>query len=197
MKKLSCGLVVLVTVICLFDVIAAKAEERQSAQMRNLVVYYSYTGNTELAAKTLAEIIKADIIKIEDVDRPSKDKAYKAGKEASIQGKSWPVKPFKTDLSAYDRIFVGCPVWFGMPTPEFNAFVEQVDFSGKQVVVFVTLGGGGYDKAVKSMTEKVAAKGGKVVSSFFIRTKTATKDDIVNKTKEISAQFLPAPAVAR
>ena len=76
-----------------------------------------------------------------------------------------------------------------MPTPELNAFIEQVDFTGKQVVVFVTLGGGGPDKAIKAMTDKITAKGGKVVSSFFVRTKAVSKDDIVNKAKEISKQY--------
>lgn len=197
MKKLIAGLAFIALMIGLLSVIAAKAEEKQAEQMRNLVVYYSYTGNTELVAKTLAEIIKADVIKIEDVTRPAKDEAYTTGKEAATQGKSWPVKPFKTDLSGYDRIFAGCPVWFGMPTPEFNAFVEQADFTGKQVVVFVTLGGGGQDKAIKAMTEKITAKGGKVVSSFFVTTGKATKDEIVNKTKEISKQFYPAPTATR
>lgn len=188
MKKLICGLVLLASMICIFSVIAAKAEEKQ-AQMRNLIVFYSYTGNTELVAKTLAESLKADVIKIEDITRPSEDAAYTSGKVAATQGKSWPVKPFNKDLSGYDRIFVGSPVWFGMPTPELNAFIEQVDFNGKQVVVFVTLGGGNQDRAIKAMTEKITAKGGKVVSSFFVRTKMVNKDDIVTKTKEISKQY--------
>ena len=87
MKKLICGLVLLASTICLFSVIA-KAEEKQ-AQMKNLIVYYSYTGNTELVGKTLAEILKADVVKIEDVERPSKEQAYGVGKEASVQGKSY------------------------------------------------------------------------------------------------------------
>ena len=192
MKKLICGLVLLASMICLFSVIA-KAEEKQT-QMKNLVVYYSYTGNTELVAKTLAGIIKADVIKIEDIERPSKDDAYASGKVAATQGKSWPVKPFKTDLSGYSRIFVGSPVWFKMPTPEFNAFVEQVNFAGKQVVVFVTMGAGGQDVAIKAMTEKITAKGGKVVSSFFVKTGLVTQDTIVAKTKEIAKQYSqPSP----
>jgi len=188
MKKLIVGLVVLASMIGLLGVTAAKAEERQ-AQMTNLIVYYSWSGKTELVAKTLAEIIKADVIQIEDTSKPSKVKAYTSGSVAAMRGKSWPVKPFNTDLTSYDRVFVGCPVWAGMPTPEFNAFVEQVNFNGKQVVVFVTMGGGGQDKALKAMNEKITAKGGKVVSSFFIKTGKVTKDDIVNKTKEISKQY--------
>ena len=196
MKKLIYGIVLLASMICLFSVIAAKAEEKQ-AQLKNLIVYYSYTGKTELVGKTLAEILKADVIEIEDVTRPSKDQAYGAGKEAATQGKSWPIKPFKTDFSGYDRIFVGCPVWFGMPAPEFNAFVEQADFTGKQVVVFVTLGGFGPDKAIKAMSNKITAKGGRVVSSFFVQTGKVSKDEIVNKAKEISKQFCPTPAATK
>ena len=189
MKELTCGLAMLASVVCLLGVIAAKAEEAQAARLKNLVVYYSYTGKTELVAKTLAEILKAELLKIEDVSRPTKEQAYGAGKAASMEGKSWPIKPFKTDLSGCDRIFVGSPVWFSMPAPEFNAFVEQVSFTGKQVVVFVTFGGGGQDKAIKAMTEKVAAKGGKVVSSFSVKTGKATEDDIVAKTKETAKQY--------
>ena len=186
MKKLIVGLMTLASMIGFFSMIA-KAGESQAAEMKNLIVYYSWSGNTEVFANTLAGIIKADVIQIEDVTKPSKKMAYGAGREASIQGKSWPVKPFNTDLTGYDRIFVGCPVWFSMPPPEFNAFIEQADLTGKQVVVFVTLGGGSQEKAIKTMTEKVTAKGGKVVSSFFVRTKNVTKDDIANKARARAA----------
>ena len=189
MKKLIGGLVLAVSMICLTVAIAVKAEERQATQMKNLIVYYSYTGKTELVAKTLAEILKAELLKIEDVTKPTKEQASGPGKEASQQGKAWPIKPFKTDLSAYDRIFVGCPVWFSMPTPQFNAFVDQVSFTGKQVVVFVTFGGGGETNAIKAMTEKVVAKGGKVVSSFSVKTGKVTQDDIVAKAKDIAKQY--------
>jgi len=192
MKKMIVSLACIASVMGSLGVITAQAQEKPAAQAKDLVAYYSYTGNTEHAAKALAEVIQADLLKIEDVTRPTKDEAYTAGKDAAKQGKSWPVKPFNKDVSAYDRIFVGCPVWFGMPTPAFNAFVEQVDFKGKQVIVFVTLGGGSHAGAIKAMTAKIEAKGGKVVSSFFVRTKVATKDSIIGKTKEIAAQYVPA-----
>jgi flavodoxin len=194
MKKVVCGLALLASVLCVPGVMVAEAEEPQPAPMKSLVVYYSYTGNTKLVAKTLADTLKADVAEIEDVTRPTSDQAYGAGEGASREGKSWPIKPFKTDLSGYSRIFVGCPVWFGMPTPQFNAFVEQVSFTGKQVVVFVTLGGGRPEKAIQTMTEKVTAKGGKVVSSFFVKTKDVTKDSIAAKAKEIAKPYQSHPS---
>ena len=174
----------------------ARAEDQQPAKAKDLVVYYSYTGNTELVGKTLAEALKANTLKIEDVKVPTRDEAYGAGKEAAQQGKAWPIKPFNTDFSAYERIFVGCPVWFNMPTPQFNAFVDQVNFAGKQVVVFVTLGGGNPDKALKTMTEKIEAKGGKVVSSFSVKTRNVSKEELATKAREIAKQYQEQPKTA-
>ena len=54
--------------------------------------------------------------------------------------------------------------------------------------------GGSPDKAIKTMTEKIEAKGGKIVSSFYVRTKNASTNDIVNKTKEIAGQYSPGAA---
>ncbi|MCX7591799.1 MAG: hypothetical protein N2255_09245 [Kiritimatiellae bacterium] len=172
----------------------AIAEEAQVALKKDLIVYSSFSGNTEIVAKTLAEMLKADLLKLEDEKPISRDEAYGAGREASLQGKSWPLKAFNVDLSGYNRIFVGCPVWFGMPTPQFNAFVEQVNLAGKQVVVFVTLGGGNPEKALKAMTEKVEAKGAKVVSSFSIKTRGVTKEDLAAKAKEAGQKYLPEGA---
>lgn len=188
MKKLIGGLVLLALIIGLFSVIVVKAEARQ-AKMKNLIVYYSYTGNTELVAKTLAEIIKADVLKIEDKATFSMFKALTVGCAVARKGQAWPVQPFNKDVSGYERIFLGAPVWAGMPAPQFNAFVEQVDFTGKEVVVFVTMGRSGQDKAIKAMTDKIRAKGGKVVSAFFVKSGRTTKEDIVNKTKEIAKQY--------
>lgn len=193
MKKLVLEAVFLAVVIGTVGVCSAKAEETKATPKKDLIVYYSFSGKTELVAKTLADALKADVVGIEDTTKPTKEQAYGPGKEASIQGKSWPIKPFNTDLSAYSRIFVGCPVWFSMPPPEFNAFVEQASITGKQVVVFVTYGGGGQAKAIKAMTDKIAGKGGNVVSSFSVKTGKATDDDIAAKAKEIAQQYMPQP----
>lgn len=161
----------------------------KEAKMKSLVVFYSYTGKTELVAKTLAESIKADTIKLEDVSRPSKLKAYTSGAFAAKQGKPWPIKPFNADLSAYDRIFIGCPVWFGMPAPEINSFIEKANLKDKQIVVFVTLGGRGAESALKAMTAKIAAKSGKIVSSFSVKTGMLKNEDIIKKAKEIAEKY--------
>jgi flavodoxin len=163
--------------------------EKREAKMKTLVVYYSYSGKTEVVAKELSESIKADILKIEDVSKPSMFKAYTSGAIAARKGKPWPIKPFTTDLTGYDRIFIGCPVWFGMPAPEINAFIDQADLKDKQIVVFVTMGGSMAEGALKALTAKIAAKSGKIVSSFSVKTGMMKNDDLIFKTREIAKQY--------
>lgn len=167
----------------------AFAEEAPVALPKTLVVYYSLSGKTELVAKALAECLQADLLQIEDETKPSKEEAYVVGRDAAVAGKSWPVKPFNPDVSGYDRIFVGCPVWFGNPTPAINAFVEQVNFSGKQVVVFVTMHNGGHHMAIQAMTGRISAKGGQVVSSFFVQTQAVADADISARSREIAGRY--------
>ena len=55
------------------------------------------------------------------------------------------------DLSAYDTIFVGEPVWWGgMPQPMVNVF-EQLDFSGKTIIPFGIHLGSGFGRILSQM----------------------------------------------
>ncbi len=76
-----------------------------------------------------------------------------------------------------------------MPTPEINAFVEQTDFKGKDVVIFVTMGGSGADSAIKALSSKISAKGGRIISYFSVKTGMTNSDEIRAKTKELAKQY--------
>lgn len=47
------------------------------------------------------------------------------------------------DMSAYDTVYVGSPIWFGTIAAPIAAFLTEVDLTGKIVKPFVTHGGGG------------------------------------------------------
>ena len=102
--------------------------------MKTLVIYYSYTGHTKTEAEGLATKESADITEIKDIKRPCKFKAYFPGCFAALRGKSWPILPIDTDLSAYDRFMLLSPVWAGNPTPAVNSVFSQLP-SGKSVFV--------------------------------------------------------------
>ncbi|MFC1501291.1 flavodoxin family protein [Elusimicrobiota bacterium] len=163
--------------------------EKSEEKMKTLIVYYSYTGNTAACADTLAKELNADIERLEDVKRPGFLKAIVLGSYAAHKGESWPIQSTKKDISSYDRIFIGAPIWWFRTAPELNTFIDQNDFSGKEVVVFVTMASSDPQKAFDAITDRVTSKGGKVTSTFSIATSGLSKEDVVIKAKEIAEKY--------
>ena len=51
------------------------------------------------------------------------------------------------------------------------------------------MGGSNPEEALKSLTNKIEAKGGKVVSSFSVKTGGLNQDKIIAKAKEIAQNY--------
>lgn len=65
------------------------------------------------------------------------------------------------DLSEYDTIFVGFPIWWYVAPTIINTFGESYNFSGKTIVPFATSGGSGMGKTTEELIPSF--KGAKVV----------------------------------
>jgi flavodoxin len=164
------------------------AKEKGGA-MKTLVIYYSLTGKTELVAQEIAKELNADLRKVEDLKKPSIAWAYFYGGYSAMRGKEWKIKPVDLNLSGYDRIFVGSPVWAGKPAPAVNTVIASIDFTGKTVIPFVTMGGSGGDRAIKAMSDKITTKGGKIAGSFSIKSGGKKNEEITAKAHELIKQF--------
>lgn len=109
-----------------------------------LIAYYSLSGNTKAVAEKIQKITGGDIFEIEPV-KPYPTE-YNAVVELAKQEKATEATPDikgSVDVSKYDVIFVGTPVWwYTMATP-VRTFVSKNDFSGKVIAPFCTHGGGG------------------------------------------------------
>ena len=122
-------------------------------ESKTLVLYYSLTGNTQMVAEEFANRLGADIEEITCVD------PYDTNVQACIQrclqereaGVLPEINPVQADLSKYDVIFVGYPVWFGTYAPPVTKWLEGVDLSDKTVVPFCTFGSGGLESSVKDL----------------------------------------------
>lgn len=140
--------------------------------MKNLTVYYSWTGNTEAVAGQIQQLAGGDLLKLEEEKpREISKKAFVSAAFSALFGRKSRLKPLNVSLEEYDAIFLGTPVWAGRPAPAVNAFLKNADLSNKKVVLFLTLQD---DKppssAIAMLTEKVARRGGKVADSFFVKT---------------------------
>nr|WP_319488777.1 flavodoxin [uncultured Caproiciproducens sp.] len=150
--------------------------------MKNLVVYYSWNGNTEVAAKELAAFIGGDLKRIEET-KPRK--SFPMAACSAVFGRKSKIRPMDFSMNGYDSVFLGGPVWASKSTPAINAFLEKADFSGKNVYLFITQADDHEPQAVfQTITQRVEKSGGKVAGSFFIQTvmKSVIAPDIARKS---------------
>ncbi len=132
-----------------------------------LIVYYSLEGNVDFVAGKIAEETGADLCRLECVkEYPKKGllKFYHGGKDVSF-GNRPELKTEIPDLSGYDCVVIGAPVWAAKPAAPLNTYFDAADFTGKKVFIFASSGGGNSKKCLEIMAERVKEKGGTVSGS--------------------------------
>jgi len=183
----------LITLLCCLFV-GASAAQTAGAQgprtTKTLVVYYSLTGKTDVVAQALAKELDADVRRVEDVEKPSVTWWFIiTGAISAIRGAESEIKPIDTGFRGYDRVFVGSPIWGGSPSTPINAFIAKADFSGMEVIPFMTMGGDDASGALKKMSQRIEKKGGKIVGAFALSSKNATNEALAAKTREMAQRF--------
>ncbi|MCH4889865.1 hypothetical protein EZV73_19945 [Acidaminobacter sp. JC074] len=106
---------------------------------KTLIVYHSVSGNTEKIALGLSRLLEADLVKINDKEK-SGSLLIKTP-SILLQWSGILRKDQKINIDAYERIFIGSPCWGYRVTPQVKHFVENHDFRGKEVLLFMTHGG--------------------------------------------------------
>ena len=107
-----------------------------------LVAYFSWGGNTQHLARTIADATGADLFRIETVNPYPTD--YNECTEVAREELDNGVRPELNDtvenLDDYDVVFVGCPVWWHTAPMAIWSFLEssEYDFSDKIIVPFCT-----------------------------------------------------------
>lgn len=139
--------------------------------MKNLVVYYSWTGNTEVAAKVIHDIAGGDIIKIEEVKQRKAGAGFMGAAVSAIFGLKSRIKPMDFSLKKYDNIFLGSQVWAAHTVPAINTFLKKADLNNKKVYLFITKADEKVpQQVIDSISERVQKKGGRVIDSYSITT---------------------------
>ena len=133
-------------------------DSKQTQAMKTLVTYFSASGVTRGAAKELAGIIGADLYEITpeklytDADLDWRDKNSRSSVEMQDKNSRPALKDGgKVDLSKYDVVYVGFPIWWYTAPTIINTFIEANDFTGKTIVPFATSGGSTIKKACEDL----------------------------------------------
>lgn len=125
-------------------------------------------GNTEKAAKMLAELTDGELFKIEQAHPYSEDyQTCIAEAKADLQKKARPkVLNLPDNLDAYDEIYVGYPNYWGTMPMAVYTFLENYDFTGKTIHPFCTHEGSGLSGTVQDIQK--AAHGATVTKGLAV-----------------------------
>ncbi len=150
--------------------------------MKSIIVYYSFSGNTRRAAEALADVLRkiseVDMLELKALDE---SKSFFGQALRALLRTKAKVETVNIDLSEYDFICMGTPVWAFGPAPAMNAYLEKCKgLNGKQAVVFTTYGSGtGNNNCLNYMRGILHKKGIKKCESFSIEgSKTCDKNYI-------------------
>lgn len=146
--------------------------------MKTLVAYFSASGQTANLAKTLAGVTGGDLFEIVPetaytaADLDWMDKKSRSTIEMK-DPKSRPAIAGKVaDMTQYDTVFVGFPIWWYQAPRIIETFLESYDFSGKTVIPFATSGGSGMGGTNKALAP--SCKGARLVEGKVFRSSTST-----------------------
>ena len=115
---------------------------------------YVDKGNTEVIAEFIRDVTGADIFKVEPLN-PYPADYMECIEEAKVRTKEHnaPIKENIPDISEYEVIYVGSPIyWGGMPEELFTA-LKGLDYSGKVVRPFTTHEGSGLSGVPRQLKE--------------------------------------------
>ena len=110
-----------------------------------LVAYFSVTNNTEKLANYAKEYLQSDTFEIVPTQEyTSADIDYnsdcRANREQNDDNARPEIKYTIEDISQYDTIVLGYPIWWSQAPKIMYTFIESYDFTNKTILPFCTSG---------------------------------------------------------
>ena len=155
---------------------------------KKLVAYFSASGVTASLAKNLAAAIGADLFEIEPVIRYGKadldwtNKKPRSSVEMNDKSSRPAVAKKLGNMSEYDEVFVGFPIWWYIAPTIVNTFLEGYDLAGKTIIPFATSGGSGMGETNEYLAN--SCKGAKLVEGKVLR-RNACADELKKWADEV------------
>ena len=135
-----------------------------------LVIYFSRTGNTEIMATEIATRYQADLVNI-TAEKYSDSfwGSIKANKDAWTEQRMSAIDPETVDMTDYQLVFLGSPIWWYRPAVPLWTFVGKNDFDGKRIVLFNTFNSKFKDEHIDEFKQLVTQKGGEFIDHISVR----------------------------
>ena len=139
-----------------------------SLDTKVLVVYFSRSNNTELMAMEIAKHYDANLVRL------YADK-YQIGFLGWInslndaQTKHAAITPERIDVSQYETIFIGSPIWWYSPAPPAWQFINNNDIVDKNIVLFNTFNSQFKQEYIEDFKTATEDKGGIFVKHIYVK----------------------------
>lgn len=146
---------------------------------KKLVAYFSASGVTKKVAEKIKEAVHADIFEIvPQVPYSEKDLDWhNSQSRSSVEMRDKSSRPAISskieNMSEYDTVLIGFPIWWYVAPTIINTFLESYDFSGKKIVLFATSGMSGMGNTMSEL--KVSAPHAQFVTEKRIDTGASMK----------------------
>ena len=140
---------------------------------KTLVAYFSAGGNTAYTARMLAQQMDADIYSIKPVQKytPADLNWQDANSRSSVEMNNPTARPEiidgEVDLSPYDTVCIGFPIWWYVVAPAVSTFIVTSEFTGVAVILCATSAGSEITEALDTMRAqypRMNIVGGKMIN---------------------------------
>lgn len=122
-----------------------------------LVSYFSASGVTKKIAEKITNAVSGDLFEIEPVEKYTPEDLDWTNKQSrsSVEMNDKSFRPAVlnkvSNISEYDTIVIGFPVWWYTAPTIINTFIEENNLEGKNIYVFVTSGGSGSEGSFRDL----------------------------------------------
>lgn len=148
----------LITVFAMCQATYAQTTDKPgSLTSKILVAYFSATGTTAGAAEKLAEVTGGELYEIApktpytNADLDWHDKQSRSSVEMNDPKSRPALRGKKEDIAAYDVVYIGYPIWWGVASTIIKTFIDSYNLVGKTVIPFATSGGSSIGKSLTDL----------------------------------------------
>ena len=176
---------ILAALLVVLTASTACGQNKSNMNQKALVIFFSHAGenysvgnikvgNTKIVADYISEITGAnqfEIVAEKDYDMPYMDLIKVAQDEAKAG--ELPAYKGDVDVTPYDVVFIGGPIWWGTYPQVMFTFFKDHDLSGKTVIPFTTHEGSGLASTVQDVKKawpKATVKDGFAIYGHEVRT---------------------------
>ncbi len=139
----------------------AASNSSTADEAQTLIVYFSASGSTEKVANVIAKETGGNLFELEPVNPyDSEDLDWTAdGSRVNLEHDDQSLRSIELvntsveDWDAYDTVFIGYPIWWGIAAWPVNEFITSNDFSGKTIIPFCTSASSGIGESATLLSE--------------------------------------------